>query len=28
VTLYNVELGGSFDQELFNVATPAPHSGN
>ena len=28
VTLYNVQLGGSFDQELFNVAAPAPHSGN
>lgn len=27
VTLYNIQLGGSFDQELFNVATPAP-SGN
>jgi outer membrane lipoprotein-sorting protein len=23
VTLYNVELGGSFDPALFNVATPA-----
>jgi outer membrane lipoprotein-sorting protein len=28
VTLYNVELGGSFDQSLFNVANPQPHSGN
>ena len=24
VTLYNVQLGGSFDQSLFNVATPGP----
>jgi outer membrane lipoprotein-sorting protein len=28
VTLYNVELGGSFDQELFNVANPQSHVGN
>ena len=28
VTLYNVELGGSFDQSLFNVANPQPHPGN
>jgi outer membrane lipoprotein-sorting protein len=28
VTLYNVELGGSFDPELFNVAKPQPHPGN
>jgi len=28
VTLYNIELGGSFDQELFNVANPQPGSGN
>ncbi len=25
VTLANVELGGSFDQELFNVANPQQH---
>jgi outer membrane lipoprotein-sorting protein len=24
VTLYNTQLGGSFDQALFDVATPAP----
>lgn len=24
VTLYNVQLGGSFDQSLFNVAAPGP----
>jgi outer membrane lipoprotein-sorting protein len=28
VTLYNVELGGTFDQDLFNVANPQPHPGN
>jgi outer membrane lipoprotein-sorting protein len=28
VTLYNVELGGSFDPELFNVATPQQHPSN
>ena len=28
VTLYNVELGGSFDPELFNVAKPQQHPGN
>jgi len=28
VTLYNVELGGSFDPALFDVANPASHSGN
>jgi outer membrane lipoprotein-sorting protein len=28
VTLYNVELGGSFNQDLFNVANPRPASGN
>jgi outer membrane lipoprotein-sorting protein len=28
VTLFNVELGGSFDQDLFNVANPQPHPGN
>jgi outer membrane lipoprotein-sorting protein len=28
VTLYNVELGGSLDQLLFDVATPRPSSGN
>jgi outer membrane lipoprotein-sorting protein len=28
VTLYNVELGGSFDPVLFDVAHPEPHSGN
>lgn len=30
VTLYNVQLGGSFDQDLFNVAAPtaAPRQGN
>jgi outer membrane lipoprotein-sorting protein len=28
VTLYNVELGGSFDPALFNVATPLPNQGN
>jgi outer membrane lipoprotein-sorting protein len=28
VTLYNIELGGSFNPELFNVANPQPHVGN
>jgi outer membrane lipoprotein-sorting protein len=28
VTLYNVELGGSFDQTLFNVAKPQQRPGN
>ena len=28
VTLYNVELGGSFDPALFDVATPGAHTGN
>ena len=28
VTLYNVELGGSFDPELFNVAKPQPRPSN
>ena len=30
VTLYNVELGGTFNQDLFNVAAPTmtPHQGN
>jgi outer membrane lipoprotein-sorting protein len=28
VTLYNVELGGSFNPALFEVATPAAHTGN
>lgn len=28
VTLYNVELGASFDPALFDVGPPAPHPGN
>ena len=28
VTLYNVELGGNFDPALFEVASPAAHTGN
>ena len=28
VTLYNIELGGSFNQDLFNVAKPQPRPGN
>ena len=28
VTLYNVQLGGSFDPALFNVANPAQNPGN
>jgi outer membrane lipoprotein-sorting protein len=28
VTLYNVELGGSFDPGLFNVANPQSQNGN
>jgi outer membrane lipoprotein-sorting protein len=28
VTLYNVELGGTFNPELFDVANPQPHVGN
>ncbi len=28
VTLYNVELGGSFDPGLFEIATPQPPTGN
>jgi outer membrane lipoprotein-sorting protein len=28
VTLYNIELGGTFDQELFNVARPQQHPSN
>jgi outer membrane lipoprotein-sorting protein len=28
VTLYNIELGGAFDPDLFNVANPTVRNGN